>query len=206
MQLAAQEEDGVGGKVRTKEEIKRFLNAVYGGKTKEGKYAFDPRWGVDFEVVLGGKDGGLERTKIMSEELLDMYANEFACHDGGEGERGGIAPSLNWYRTREINHRDELHLLEQDPPRVKIECPVLFIRATKDVALVEGLSRGMEKWVPRLRRREVVAGHWALWEKAEEVNAMIGGWLEEAVEQESRPLLGRDDGKIDRKGDEKSRL
>ena len=166
IQLAGGE---VEEKVKTKEQIKGLLNGLFGGRTKDGNVGgFDVRAGIDFTCL---KD--LTRTRLMSEEMLDYYAEEYS--------RQGVGPSLNWYRTREINHRDELKLLEMDPARVKIECPVLFISAKKDDALPPRMSRGMEKWVPRLTRREVDASHWALWEKPDEVNGWIGKWLDEAI-------------------------
>jgi hypothetical protein len=39
----------------------------------------------------------------------------------------------------------------------------------------------MGKYIPRLTREEVDCGHWALWERAAEVNALVGTWLEEKV-------------------------
>lgn len=158
--------------VRTKKDIKKFLNALYGGRTEEGGAGFSVKHGVDFKILRES-----QRTKLMDEEMLDYYTEEYARH--------GIGPTLNWYRTREINHADEQYLLEVDPPRVKIECPVLFVQATHDTALPPSMSKGMERWAPRLRRREVEASHWALWEKPEEVNKTIEKWMHE----DAVPLL-----------------
>lgn len=62
--------------------------------------------------------------------------------------------------------------------KTTIEIPVLFIQATKDVALPPAMSHGMEKYIPNLTRRTVEAGHWALWERPSEVNGHIAAWLE----------------------------
>jgi soluble epoxide hydrolase / lipid-phosphate phosphatase len=35
--------------------------------------------------------------------------------------------------------------------------------------------------IPMLRRREVDAGHWALWEKPEEINRIVKEWMVEVV-------------------------
>lgn len=59
-----------------------------------------------------------------------------------------------------------------------IDVPVLFILATNDLALPPSLSEGMEHFIPHLTRKEVEAGHWALWQKPAEVNGMLGEWLE----------------------------
>lgn len=76
-------------------------------------------------------------------------------------------------------------------PRLKkktIDIPVLFIQATNDAALPPSLSEGMERFVPHLTRREVQAGHWALWQKPGEINAMVGEWLERVVEKRKSNL------------------
>jgi soluble epoxide hydrolase/lipid-phosphate phosphatase len=43
------------------------------------------------------------------------------------------------------------------------------------------MAAGMDKLVTKLTRREVVAAHWALWEKPEECNAHIREWFENVV-------------------------
>ena len=67
-----------------------------------------------------------------------------------------------------------------------IDIPVLFIQATDDAALPPSLSEGMERFVPHLTRREVKAGHWALWQKPVEVNGMIAEWLERVERGKSK--------------------
>lgn len=84
-----------------------------------------------------------------------------------------VAGVVNWYRNREQNFQDELALTKKI-----IEVPVLFIQATSDEALPPAMAVGMERWLPRLTRREVGAGHWVLWEKPVEVCGMVGEWLE----------------------------
>lgn len=104
-----------------------------------------------------------------------------------------------WYRNREQNFHDELrwvsmpgqtaaanhvlsgwlgtevvHRIEKNT----IDVPVLFIQATDDAALPPSLSEGMERFVANLTRKEVDAGHWALWQKPVEINGMIREWLE----------------------------
>jgi len=58
---------------------------------------------------------------------------------------------------------------------------VLFVQATRDNVLTPSLSIGMEDHVPRLTRREVNAGHWALWQTAEAVNGHLKEWFESVV-------------------------
>ena len=178
----------VGREVKTKEDVTRFLNALYGGRTREGVSGFSVNHGVDFSILRE-----LQRTKLIDKEMLDCYTEEYSRH--------GIGPTLNWYRTREINHADEQYLLETDPPRVKIECPVLFVQATGDTALPPSMSQGMERWTPRLRRREVKASHWALWERPEDVNNIIGSWIREEI----IPILSEDSTGVKDANDEKGK-
>lgn len=43
------------------------------------------------------------------------------------------------------------------------------------------MSAGMERHIPRLTRREVPAGHWALWQTAAQVNGHLREWFETVV-------------------------
>jgi len=43
------------------------------------------------------------------------------------------------------------------------------------------MAAKMGERIAKLTRREVDAGHWCLWERPEEVNGMIAGWLGERV-------------------------
>ena len=58
---------------------------------------------------------------------------------------------------------------------------MLFIQATKDNVLLPSMSAGMERHIPRLTRRDVTAGHWALWQAPREVNAHLAEWLDGVV-------------------------
>lgn len=148
---------------------------MYGGKSPDGTQAFDPEHGVRLQ--------GLEayaETPLLSENELEYYASEFA--------RTGIHGPLNWYRTREVNWEEEWAAFfrygaVREAPKVQQE--VLFVVARRDGALKPELAKRMleggEGVIPRLRRREVDAGHWALWEKPEEVNRIVREWMEEVV-------------------------
>lgn len=87
------------------------------------------------------------------------------------------------YRTWFVWSTDITH---RSLEKKTIDIPVLFIQATDDAALPPSLSEGMERFVPHLTRREVQAGHWALWQKPGEINAMIGEWLEKVVEEKTK--------------------
>ena len=84
---------------------------------------------------------------------------------------------MNWYRTRKINHQDELSLEKKT-----IDVPVLFIQALRDAALPPSLGKTMGKSLPNLVTKPVDTSHWALWEKPHDVNVILDNWLDEVVE------------------------
>jgi soluble epoxide hydrolase/lipid-phosphate phosphatase len=59
--------------------------------------------------------------------------------------------------------------------------------ASEDEALPPSMSEAMGDSGPKSTRAEVDCGHWALWQRAAEVNEIVRRWLEEKVfEQRSR--------------------
>ncbi|KOS43077.1 hypothetical protein ACN38_g6059 [Penicillium nordicum] len=147
--------------IQSKDEIRQFLLALYGGRTEAGEIGFDANKGV-----LLDKIGHLKPSRLLSEEELEFYTNEFARH--------GIHGPLNWYRTRDVNYKDELAILDSE-----IQIPTLFIQALRDQALPPQMGKSMAKRFPRLTLKQVNTAHWALWEKPEEVNEIIGTWLKD---------------------------
>ena len=83
---------------------------------------------------------------------------------------------MNWYRTSETNYGDELSILGKD-----IKIPVLFIQALNDSALPPHLGKQMAKKLPYLTVKQVNAHHWLLWERPDEMNAIIAEWLKNVV-------------------------
>lgn len=118
---------------------------------------------------------------LLTREELEYYTAEYS--------RSGVHGPLNWYRTREINWEDEYaHFFQPGDVEhpLTVEQEVLFVLAKRDGALNPELAKGMVEGgenavLPRLRRREINAGHWVLWEKPEEVNELVKLWLEEVV-------------------------
>ncbi|KAL4780160.1 Alpha/Beta hydrolase protein [Aspergillus varians] len=150
--------------VHTKDDHKQFLTALYGGQTEKKESSFDVSKGVDLKMMRR-----LRPSTLLSEEELEYYSWEFTRH--------GLRGPLNWYRTRKINHSDELSL-----PTETIDVPVLFIQALRDDALPPSLGKTMGKFMPNLTTKQVNTSHWALWEKPEEVNAILDAWLNEVVD------------------------
>jgi pimeloyl-ACP methyl ester carboxylesterase len=173
--------------IQSEDDIRQFLLALYGGRNDRGEVGFDAHHGV-----LVDRLGGLKRSKLLAEDEVEFYVREF----GRSGVRGPRMISLffsfcdvvellmvavNWYRTRQINYRDELAILDR-----KIEVPTLFIQALRDQALPPHLGKSMAKHLPSLTVKQVNTSHWALWEKPQEVNEIIEGWLREKAFTEAR--------------------
>lgn len=146
--------------------IRLFLNALYGGKGPNNEVGFVAEEGLLFDnwPLLGP-------TRLLEPEELDYYAEAFS--------RNGLRGPLNWYRTRELNFKDEKVLANVKD--LKIKCPVLFVMAKKDQALPPSMSRGMGKSFRDLTVAEVDSGHWALWQRPEECNGLIGEFLEKVL-------------------------
>jgi soluble epoxide hydrolase/lipid-phosphate phosphatase len=143
--------------------IRLFLNAMYGGRGPNREAGFAAEKGLLFENWPF-----LERTRLLSPEELDYYVEAYSRH--------GLRGPLNWYRTRELNFRDEKVLANEKDLKIKV--PVLFVVAKNDQALPPSMSRGMERNFESLQVRQVDAGHWALWQRPEECNGLIGEFLE----------------------------
>ncbi|KAI9702574.1 MAG: hypothetical protein M1836_001054 [Candelina mexicana] len=161
IQLSGKE---VEDRVSTREDLKKFLNGIFGGQGPNGEFGMSTERGVLFDNLPK-----LHQTKLLSDKELDYYVNEYARH--------GLHGTLNWYRNRKQNFEDESGRFETG----QIDIPVLFIQATQDGALPPSLSANMEKFIPSLVRKEVDANHWVLWESPQEVNGILKAWLEQQV-------------------------
>lgn len=113
-----------------------------------------------------------------------------------------LMPTLSvpgtWYRTSHTNHLDDQALLPVSAPSLHVS--TLMITATFDDAVKPAYAARMHRDVEFLTMREVPAGHWALWEAAGEVNALVKKWVEEVVFGEAKVL-----GQVGQVGTEKEK-
>lgn len=155
--------------ITTKDQIRNFLKGMYGGRTSTGEVLFD----VSKGVILENLDD-IGPSKLLNEEEVEYYAQEYS--------RNGLRGPLNWYRTRELNYKDELALVEKGEASCRLKCPTMFVQATQDAALPPSMSQNMERWFDSgLKRAEVVAAHWCLWQAKEECNKLIAEWVVEQL-------------------------
>ncbi|KAK3495748.1 Alpha/Beta hydrolase protein [Neurospora crassa] len=175
----------------SKERLRGWLNAMFGGIAKgDGAMAFDPWKGVD--VAKLEEVGG---SPLVSEEIMDFYGMLFSFFSipmtslvtsnwypniVGEYSRNGIRGPMNWYRTREINLEDELPLAEKCE-NWQFQVPAMIVMVGHDPALPPELTDGMEKYFAKGLRKEVIpeASHWVLIHTPEEVNKLVGEFLEQ---------------------------
>ncbi|KAI9671008.1 MAG: hypothetical protein M1831_005093 [Alyxoria varia] len=173
LQLAGNEVEDV---VKGEEKIRQFLKGVYGARTPDKNFLFDAQKGLDLDVLPR-----LGRSPLLSDQELDYYVQEYCRHSNIHG-------TLNWYRTRRVNHADESSILSSYSPSSGalrlIDKPTLFIAGAKDPVLLPVLSEGMDRFWGTdesgrslLSKKQVNAGHWALWEDAEGVNRELEDWL-----------------------------
>ncbi|KAK3949814.1 Alpha/Beta hydrolase protein [Pseudoneurospora amorphoporcata] len=151
-----------------RKKVRGWLNAMFGGVDKEaGAMAFDPWKGLDL-----GKLDEVGASPLVGEEIMDFYVDEYS--------RNGIQGPMNWYRTREINLQDELPLAEKYA-NWQFQVPVMIVMVGHDPALPPELTDGMEKYFAKGLRKEVVpeASHWVLIHTPEEVNKLVGEFLEQ---------------------------
>ncbi|OAA67432.1 epoxide hydrolase [Cordyceps fumosorosea ARSEF 2679] len=157
----------VEARLQGREAIRKLLNAMYGGQGPNGELGFRVSSGVVFENL-----DGLGPSPLLSAEELDFYADEYARQQAPE-----LRGPLNWYRTRPLNFEADKELAEQQQ-QSKVAVPSLFIAASRDAALPPAMSQSMEAQFEDLTRAEVDASHWALVEKADEVNGIVSEWLD----------------------------
>ncbi|KAF4468484.1 epoxide hydrolase 2 [Fusarium albosuccineum] len=154
----------VEDKIRDKEEVRQFLNAMFGGTTSEGEPGFDATNGILFDILPR-----LDQSHIISGDELDHYVSKYS-HDGN----ARLKTPINWFRTRVQNYLDELQLLLKP---IRFSMPVLFLAPTKDGALPRGTADDMDRYFENLTREEVEASHWVMWESPTQVNERVAAWL-----------------------------
>lgn len=153
----------VEAKIVGEEKLRQFLNAMYEGRTPDGKPGISASQGVFFDALPE-----MGPSPLLSKEEMDFYVERYSM----KGMRG----PLNWYRTQHLNFEDEKEMAEKMDD-FKFDMPTLFIAGRRDSALPPSMSSGMEKWFRSLTRREVDASHWALWETPAEVNRYLEEFL-----------------------------
>ncbi|MBL4852605.1 MAG: alpha/beta hydrolase [Robiginitomaculum sp.] len=102
--------------------------------------------------------------QVMSDEDLQVYAGAYT-HSGFHG-------GVNLYRNTTANY----HLTANMPD--DISQPSLMISTADDLFLPPEMANPMEGMIPDLERVTIEScGHWAMWEKPDEINKVVINWL-----------------------------
>ncbi|NXW88807.1 HYES hydrolase, partial [Alopecoenas beccarii] len=108
-------------------------------------------------LVAGGLLVGFPEDPPASQILhgpeLQYYIQRF--------QKSGFSGPLNWYRNMQPNWLWALSAKDR-----KIMMPALMVTTGKDVVLPPSRSKGMEQWIPQLRRGHIEeCGHWTQMER-----------------------------------------
>ncbi|KAM6139668.1 bifunctional epoxide hydrolase 2 [Phoenicopterus ruber ruber] len=131
----------------------------------------------------GGLLVGLPETPPASQILhgpeLQYYIQRF--------QKSGFRGPLNWYRNIRPNWRWALSAKDR-----KITMPALMVTVGKDAVLHHRMSRGMEEWIPQLRREHIEeCGHWTQMERPAALNRILVEWLEGLPPDTPLPKISR---------------
>ncbi|XP_029893728.1 bifunctional epoxide hydrolase 2 isoform X3 [Aquila chrysaetos chrysaetos] len=118
-------------------------------------------------------------SKILAGPELQYYIQRF--------EKSGFSGPLNWYRNMRPNWHWALSAKDR-----KITMPALMVTAGKDVVLHPSMSKGMEEWIPQLRREHIEeCGHWTQMERPAVLNRILVEWLEGLPPDTPLPKISR---------------
>ncbi|XP_074392525.1 bifunctional epoxide hydrolase 2 isoform X1 [Zonotrichia albicollis] len=114
-------------------------------------------------------------SRLLPPAVLQYYIQQF--------QKSGFRGPLNWYRNVRENQSWALRARGRTIP-----LPALMVTAGKDPVLKPGLSKGMERWIPRLQRGHIEnCGHWTQMERPLELNRILLDWLENLPPENSCP-------------------
>ncbi|KAM7027977.1 bifunctional epoxide hydrolase 2 [Passerculus sandwichensis] len=114
-------------------------------------------------------------SRLLPPAVLRHYVRQF--------QKSGFRGPLNWYRNMRENQSWALSARGRTIP-----VPALMVTAGKDPVLKPGLSKGMEKWIPRLQRGHIEnCGHWTQMERPLELNEILLRWLRNLPREENPP-------------------
>jgi epoxide hydrolase 4 len=104
--------------------------------------------------------------------------DERAAYHEAWSQPGAIQGGLNYYRAARMGDQVAAGgVPEEYEAKIKamrLEVPTLVIWGERDPALLVGLTRGLEEWIPEMRLEVLPgAGHWVPYERPDDVNRLI---------------------------------
>ncbi|XP_059693260.1 bifunctional epoxide hydrolase 2 isoform X2 [Haemorhous mexicanus] len=160
------QEPGVA-EAELEKDIGRTLKILIRSSSPEDRLPFD----LNFHRVRerGGLLVGFPEdppvSRLLPPAVLHYYIQQF--------QKSGFRGPLNWYRNMRENWSWALSARGRTIP-----IPALMVTAGRDPVLKPGLSKGMERWIPRLQRGHIEdCGHWTQLERPRELNGILLQWL-----------------------------
>ena len=125
-------------------------------------------------------DSLLERVGGADARLSDP---ERAAYHQAWSQPGALRGGLNYYRAARMGDQVAAGGVaaeyEAKIRAQRLTVPTLVIWGDRDPALLVGLTRGLEEWIPDLRVEIVPgAGHWVPYERPQVVNALIRDFVD----------------------------
>jgi epoxide hydrolase 4 len=107
-----------------------------------------------------------------------LTEEERATYHEAWAQPGALRGGLNYYRAARMGEQVAAGgVPEEYASKITsqtVSVPTLVIWGENDAALLPSLTRGLSEWVPELRVEIIPgAGHWAPYERPDEVNALI---------------------------------
>lgn len=145
-------------------DIERFFRIMFRGPVPRAVWPkIVPRVFDIMSRVRHGPDPD-PKDLIMSESDLRTYVDAY--------RRSGFHGGINLYRNMDANYEA---MRGVDPV---IRAPALWVGAELDLFLPTELGELMNVFVPDLEKRVIAdCGHWVMWEKPAELNALLLDWL-----------------------------
>lgn len=105
---------------------------------------------------------------VLSDKDLAVYADAY--------RRSGFRGGINLYRNIDTNWRN------MEGRDETVRAPSLWVGAELDMFLPPESATDMEALVPDLEKQVIAgSGHWVMWEKPAELNAMLIDWLNRRI-------------------------
>ena len=132
---------------------------------------------------FGMLDAMLEQIGGSDAKLTD---SERAAYHEAWSQPGTLTAGLNYYRAARMGDQVAAGgVSEEYEAKIKamrVEVPTLVIWGENDPALLLGLTRGLEEWIPDMRLEVLPgAGHWVPYERPEQVNRLIREFVDAGV-------------------------
>lgn len=145
-------------------DIERFFRTSFLGPAPREKWPALIPAVYDVPGRFKTSKGKPPRPLVIPEDALGVYIDAY--------RKSGFKGGINLYRNIDRNWA----MMEGRNETVR--APSLWIGAELDIFLPPETADGMEKIVPDLEKHVVAgSGHWIMWEKPDDVNALVADWL-----------------------------